>query len=468
MNVIPGDKSYLPFSSFAVYSSNGLDARAQGAAFFRATDATARNFAGDATKLYRLVALAWDDASRLVGGVYATGSDEGWQFTKFGVRVIAVNGTDVMQVFNIDSATDFSALGGSSPTGPRFVTVVRDFVVVGRTAADRQLVQWSAIDNATDWVTSASTMADSQTLPDGDWIQGIIGGEYGIIFQERAIRRMTFIGSPVIFQFDKISNELGVTISGSIAAFGDRAFFCDRSGFYMLISGAQIVPIGERRVNTYFWDDLDQSYFPRVTAAVDPVNHVYAISYPGSGHSAGTPNKMLVYNWVTDRWSHAEPGALDMIYSGASQTGYTLAGLDAVSATLGGLPFPLGSPVWAGIGRPLFAAFNTAFRLGYFNATPLAATVDTTEAQLFPGRRAYVRAVRPLVDGGVPTVAIGSRNLQTAAVSFGSDVAANGNGVCRMRSNARYHRARIKVPASAAWDHIVGVDDVDASPGWGR
>jgi hypothetical protein len=216
-------------------------------------------------------------------------------------------------------------------------------------------------------------------------------------------------------------------------------------------------------VNKTFWADLDQNHLDRVSAAVDPVNEIYVLCYPGAGNVGGTPNRLLLYRWTVDRWSRAEPGPLELVYAGTSQQGYTLEQLDAVAADLGGLPFGLDSVVWTGIARPLFAGFDAAHRLGYFNGPNLPAVVDTAEAQLTPGRRSLLRSLRPLADGGAVTVRIGTRDAPGAPVQFGSAVAPNGLGAAALRSSARYHRARLSIAAGESWTHLQGVE-VDAVP----
>src|SRR5262249_40700806 len=104
LNVLPAVRSYRPFPSFSAYSTTPLSARAQGAFYTRASDGTAKQFAGDATRLYQLSGAAWADASRLSGGAYACAADDVWDFVQFGGLAIAVNGTDAPQKFVLDSA----------------------------------------------------------------------------------------------------------------------------------------------------------------------------------------------------------------------------------------------------------------------------------------------------------------------------------------------------------------------------
>jgi hypothetical protein len=459
LNVIPAARSYRPFPGFAAIS-NALNARAQGAFFARRSDGTGTMFAGDATRLYKLAAGSWSDVSRVAGGAYSCPADGVWSFAQFGSLVLAFNGVDAPQQFNIDGDANFSAMSGAPPIA-RYAAVVGDFVMTGNQNGAPNRVQWGPIDNNGAWTPSQATEADSQDLPDGGWIQGIVGfDQSGTIFQEFCIRRLSYVGTPLVFQFGKIADNIGATIPGSIAPYKERIFFCDRSGFYMLLGGYVIQPIGDQRVNQWFWNRLDQNDLVRVTSAIDPVNSLYAIAFPDASAANGNPNNLLIYCWSVDRWAHVSPGALEMIFSGATQSGWTLEQLD-VYGTLEQVPFSLDSVVWTGIARRLVAGFDASHRLGFFNGPALAPTVDTTEAAPGQGRLARLRSARPLVDGGTPSLVLGTRNRQMDAVSWSPAVAVNPVGSCPLNTAARYVRGRITLPAGQSWTHILGLDDLD-------
>ncbi len=65
----------------------------------------------------------------------------------------------------------------------------------------------------------AASQSDYQDIQDGGDITGISGGEFGIVFLEKAIVRMSYIGSPLFFQFDTISRNIGCIEGGSIAQY---------------------------------------------------------------------------------------------------------------------------------------------------------------------------------------------------------------------------------------------------------
>lgn len=452
-NVIPWKDSYKSFPSLSEQSANALGDRCQGAYFARDNSGNVYNFAGDETKLYLYQQSSYSDVSRASGGAYSTPSDGDWEFTQWGETVIAVNGSNAAQVATLGSGL-FSALGGSPPVA-RHIAVVRDFVVMGNISTVPNRVQWSGIGDSASWAVSASTLADYQDLQgDGGWVAKIVGGEIGVVFRERDIWRMTFTGSREIFQFDQIEKQRGTFAPQSVINYGSLIFYLADDGFYVTNGNGASIPIGDGKVDRTFLDALDSEYFFRISAAIDPTNKLVMWAAPMSG-SSGSPNRIFVYNWVYRRWAYAEVD-LEVFARYASQ-GYTLEGLDAVSASLDSLTPSMDSRVWTG-GLMTLAGFSTNHKLGTFTGTVLDATVETGEVQHYPGFRSNVTEVRPLVDGNAATISVGSRNRQSASHTFGSATSQNDSGTCPVRSNARYHRYRIST--SGAFNFIQGVQAV--------
>lgn len=469
LNAIPYAIGYGPLADLGI-QSDALTARCQGSISGRAQAGTLFFIAGDATKLYKINTggITWDNVSRTSGGAYATASDGRWSFCQFGNSIIAVNGVDAPQLYTLGSSTDFAALGGSPPTGS-YIAAVRDFVMMGRIASSNlNRVQWSAINDPADWVTSATTLADQQDLPDGGEVSGIVGGEVATVLQQRAIKRATFVGPPTIFQFDEISRETGCAAPGSVAAYENNVFFVSDTGFHVLIGLSQIEDIGAEKFNRYFWRDVDESYLDRVTATFDPVLNLYVVAYPGAGSSGGTPNHGLIFSLTMGKVTRFEVTLDCLLAAVQAASGYTLDTLDSVNSSIDALTLSFDSSIWTGKGRPLLAAFNIAFKLGFFDGPNLAATFETAEMQLSPGRRTVVLAGRPMVDGGTSTLRVGTRNLQTESVTWGAVSSVNEHGSCPVRAEGRYHRARLEIAAGGTWMHALGIADVRALPGGKR
>jgi len=464
LNVVPGPAgSYLPLQKFQE-QGNAMSARVQGALSCRAIDGTINNFGGDATKLYKWDGTSWSDVSRVVGGAYATPSDGQWDFAKFNDLVIGVNGVDAAQSFTMGSSSNFAALGGSPPVAA-FVTVVGSFVVMGRVSSARNRVQWSAFNApSSSWASSQTTQADQQDLAVGGDVMRLVGGQYGLVFQEREVKRMSYVGPDPIFRLDTISNELGTPASFSVAPWRNMAFFLSNDGFHVVVDGSQVVPIGDRKVNSYFWADVDPSYLYRITAAVDPINKLVFWSYAGTGNTSGTPNKLLCYSITEEEFSRGEQ-AMEMLHVAATQSGFTLDSLDSVSSSIDALLFSLDSRLWSGSGRILLSGFSTAHKIGFFDGTNMAATVDTTESALVRGRRARLKSLRPIAEGGTPSVRLGYRdNLQTA-VQFTGAVSVDATGKADVQADSRYFRARLEFSEGDTWSNVQGIDDLDVIAG---
>lgn len=445
-NVIPAGNSYQPFLSASVYS-DALDARCQGAFSTKDKDGVSLTFAGNASKLYKLASAAYADVS--ISGGYTTNSDEQWFFTRFGDRLIALNFTDNIQTYTLSSSSLFADLAASAPRA-RYATFIRNFLVVGNTfdSVDGNVphrVRWPGIDDPTAWTVSATTQADYQDLdPSKGWVRQIIGGEYGTIFQERAILRMTYVGSPIIWQFDEVESGRGLLAGGGAVKAGNIIFYLGLDGFYAF-DGNQSVPIGENKINQTFFAEVDLSYLSRISATADFDKQIIYWAYPASGNN-GLPNKILCYNYSPNakkRWTYAEVD-VEYLFTSLSE-GYTLDSLDTLSGSLDALPLSLDSRAYTG-DNYILSGFNTDHKHVNFNGAALDAVLETTELQSQEGYLTEVLRIKPIYSGsGTVTMQVGTRNLFSAANTWGNAISLNASGECPVRANARYHRFRVTI-----------------------
>ena len=458
-NVIADASSYRSFPSMAVYSS-ALNSACTGALAVKSVG-TPSNFAGTATKLYLLSGATYNDVS---GAVYTGSTENRWSFATFGKRVIATNLSDYPQSYVIGTSALFANL--TTALKGRYVGIVRDFVVFAYTydATNGTMannVRWSAINDPTDYTASATTQSDSQQVNgDGELgdITGFVGGERGVVFFEGGIFLMTYVGAPVVFNFDQIVFGTGCVAPGTIASYGEKIFYLGPDGFYVL-NGAQAIPIGNDKIDKWFYSDFDQSLSHLANAVIDPINTLYILAYPGAGNN-GTCNRLLMFNWVTGRWTYASPGNLAVLVNSMSQS----VDPDAASTeTIYGNPdtgpfadVSLDSRIFIG-GKLQLSAIDADHKLAYFNSAALTATLETGEAQLFPGKRALVKNVTPLIEGsGTVTVEVGTRNVTTETVTYTSPVTVNSDGEANLFASGKYHRARINI--SGGFEHCYALD----------
>lgn len=467
-NVIPLPKGYKSFPSFAELTTTALTGPAVGL-HTQLSDSGTTNYCGDATKLYQMnSSIVFVDKSKAGGYNNSTteNSRDFWSFAQFGSRVIATNFADNIQSFVEGTSTAFADLVSLKA---KYVAVIRDFVFVGYTNESgttySNRVKWSGINDPTTFTPSQTTLSDYQDLPDTGNVQGIASGEeFGVIFTDKAIWRADFIGTPLVFSFNKVADNIGCFAPRSIASVGSDVFFLSQDGFYKISNGSQIRPIGKGKIDEFFLDDLSSNK-EGICSAIDTNNSLYIVSYRGSGATGGSTvnNKMVVYNYATDSWSTCSGQDLDFIGTASQEAFTTLESLD-VLGSIDDLPKPLDSYYYQE-GILGLSGFSSDKKFGKFLGGSMTATVDTTEFEGIEGRRSTLINARPIVDANgentTITVTPITRSSQADSVSTGSAVTVKSSGDCPLRTNSRYHRLRVTVNGN--FKNMQGVD-VEARP----
>ncbi|MCK5013216.1 MAG: hypothetical protein KAS66_05310 [Candidatus Omnitrophica bacterium] len=459
-NAISAQQGYRPLKALSSVS-DALDSRPLGAAAATSSDADTHIYAGDATKLYELsTTSAWDDVSK-AGGYISTSLH--WDMAAYGGIMIATNFADNPQKFDMDNDSLFSDL--TTDFKAKTCAVVRDFMFFGNTedSADGHVanrVRWSANGDYTDYTISATTQSDFQDTPGGGSVIRIFGGEYAAIFFERSIYKVSYVGSPVIWQFDEVDKGHGLYAFGAAEQVGETIFYLDSDGFYAF-NGQSSTPIGTEKVDNWFFDTLDENYIDRISTAVDPANKLVVWSFPGTSHVDGKPNFLLIFNYAIGRWSYAEVDN-DMLFPTLSQ-GFTVEQLDNIGATLDDIDISLDSRALTG-GSMLMGAFDS-FKLSSFAGSNLDAIFETNERQPYANQRTLITEAWPIVDGGITTIQIGVRNRLQDSYTWSTAEAVNATGFAPLRSEGRYIRARMNV--TGTWTNAQGVETID-SPVGGR
>jgi hypothetical protein len=125
--------------------------------------------------------------------------------------------------------------------------------------------------NATTTWTSGVNSSDFQDFPDGGIVRGVAGGEFGTVFQDQAIRRMSYIpGSALIFQIERVTQDMGLFAPYSIIRAGSIIFFYAGQGFYKMVPGGVPEQIGREKVDRTLLADLDKGNLQLFMGAADP------------------------------------------------------------------------------------------------------------------------------------------------------------------------------------------------------
>ena len=458
-NVVPRADGYAPWKSFVPYSNQMPGATANRGFFYaRKADGSVAVFAGTLNRLYRLNAtnLLWDDVSNGTYTNLPTGYH--WQFAQFGNFVIAVQPNAVPQAYDLVSGITFANLGGSPPQAS-YVAVVGRFVVLSGLLSTPYRIQWSGLNAITTW-TSGVNSSDFQDLPDGGIVRGVAGGEFGVIFQDSVIRRMVYaVGAPYVFQIDRIAEDKGLLAPYSLIRAGDKIFFLASQGFHGMMSTGLPEPIGKEKFDRTFFADYDPASLHLIVGAADPEQSRVYWSYKSQTGALGFFDKLLCYDYALARASIVS--LMGEYVATLSRPGFTLEGLDSVSASIDALTFSLDDVALSAL--PKIAIVDGNHRLGFCTGANLEATLDTAEQTL--GRRMRLKGLRPITDAPICYGAIGARENTQGAIIYSAEQPVNGKGFCPANVSTRLARGRLRIPAGTAWTFASGFEPDFAQEG---
>ncbi len=460
-NVYYAANTYKRFPSLVNYSSNNISADSRGAGSFRDNSGNVYNFVAKNTDLYQLASGAFTSRKSSLSG----GNTDFWTFTQFGEYVIASNGADAPQYYLMGTSTNFANLSAIQTAGTvptfRVSGVVRDFLVTGNITNATNRIQWSGINDITVW---SGKQSDSQDLPgSGGQVVAITSGEVGYVFRQNQIIRMDYVGGAVVFRLSVISPNRGAVYGRTVCQDNRQIFFYAEDGFYQ-INGDQIVPIGVEKVNRFFDLNLNKAYSDRICAAVDPFNQLAMWLYPSVNNTSNTTgicDRIIIYNYATQKWSLAKANA-STIFSQFVGT-FTVELMDIISENLENISAALDTDYWSG-GQMFLGAIDSDYKAAIFSGNSNECEVETAELEVFPGHRANITGIRPIVDA-TATLTVKARERLADTESETSSVSMRDSGINPVRKSGRYIRANVKVASGTSFTHAQGIDLIASRAG---
>lgn len=539
--VVPRGDGYGPFKDFVGFTQ-ALPANCRGFFFARRGDGSVAVFAGTATRLYLLnnTTFEWADVSKGGTPYSSLTADKNWKFAQFNEFVLAVQSGTVPQKYVLTSGGTFVDLAGSPPQAGQ-VAIVNRFVVLTELLSNPRRAQWSDLDAPETW-TAGVGLADFQDFPDGGICHAISGGDaYGVIFQDEAIRSLTYApGSATTFQIARISTQDTLFAEYSVINAGTRTFFLSAQGFKVIVAGGEPVPIGKEYVDTFFFEDVDRNNLQLVIGVVDPQATRVGWAYKSQQGNAGLFDKILWFDWsIKERpWSivpmsgqyigylakpgltlegmdSIAPGGLTVLGAASGTGGRIRLTLDAISnayfqivgqnfinvqgvnpnymngqwvplvidathielvgstfgaawvsggrigGSLDALPFSLDSISAAAVAA--LSAVGPTGILGFFTGPNIEAILETPE-QDADGPLVFVNAISPMTDSQDAMGSIGYRMRPMDVIAYTDETLVNSEGDCPQMIEARFCKARIRIPAGSTWRYARGVKpDVSAA-----
>lgn len=467
LNVLPAPGGgYGPFPS-PVAADTSLPGEPRGGITASVPGGATYTYMGTQTAIYLRSGDSggWTNVSR--SGGYSLGTDR-WEFVQYGAKIIAVGGAGVpTQVADVGGAFSdlIPATAGRKPRAVH-IALVYGFPVLAHTFDDQdseqpsrvwwpQLIQ---IPDITNWAPNLSTFAGySGALPQaGDGaLRAVVGGEVGIIWAERAIYRMRYVGSaPRIFEIERIERGRGPIASGAVVDDGRMTYFLDRDGFYAF-DGQQATPIGHGKVNRTIARRLNPGAVNTIISASIPGLSVVLWALPLDG--ATRPNKLIALSVNDGRFTE-----IDLAASMIMETATPGVSWDADPW----INRPLDQEPWASYvwdtpallgGERTLTLFDATGKMFYLSGPGLPALLETQEVAPYEPMVAEWTDPRPVIDEASlgTTVSVGVRPSVAHDVSWGQDTKLNRIGYAPTRERGVYTRFRLKVPSG--FKHAIGI-----------
>lgn len=457
LNIIPAEQCYVPFPEHAPEEGADLTSTVRGAIAVISPTDTVQVYAGAIDGIYTKFGAAFSS-------LYAASVSEefAWKFIRVNEQMVAIH-PDQFPIRTPVGTTTPAVLVAGSPPRAACGAQVGDFLMLGNLLEDPDdfgnafpsRVRWSGFNNIElPWVTDVATQADFQDMPaEGGPVIAINGREVATIFQARMISRATYRGLPAVFDFAVVEDKRGALSRDCIVDIGAFQMFIAEDGFFIW-NGTNATPIGDGRVNRYFFNRLEYSMRSRICGAVDFANGCVIWAFPTD--SSGILTELIIYSYRENRWSHSVQ-TLEFLFNSAASN------LSAEDLVLPAEDYDISfdDASFLSGGRSRLAAFDDAHTYGLFTGPNMAVILDTGEFSGPKNRRAFTASVRPNVDLAIPvaTVQLAMRDQMIGQpIVFSDAVAQEIDGQCPILGDARFMRYRVNLPAGVAWQHATGVD----------
>lgn len=184
---------------------------------------------------------------------------------------------------------------------------------IGSSAIDPLFVRFSDQENAADWTPTATNTAGGVRINSGSIIVGALQTRQEIlIWTDASLHSMRFVGSPFVFQFDRITSDASMISPNAAVDVGGVVYFMDRGNFFLYNGSVQTVPC---TVKDYVFSNLNQGQAYKVFAAENRRFSEVTWFYPVGQDNTEITN-YVTYNYAEGVWSIGTLGRGAWISSG--------------------------------------------------------------------------------------------------------------------------------------------------------
>ena len=193
-----------------------------------------------------------------------------WSIDQWGPYILAlptegnlyewVNNTNLRAALVTNAPTDSLAM---------FVTAEKHVVLLGA-GGSRMLVQWCDQDDNTTWTPASTNTAGSRTLTGGSRLFfGIRTERTNLVFADRSVWAMTFVGGQDVFGFDLIAGAAaGIVGPHGATEMAGVVYWMGQENFFLFNGTIRLIPNAANIVR-YVFDRLNRTQSTKVYCGVN-------------------------------------------------------------------------------------------------------------------------------------------------------------------------------------------------------
>jgi len=258
---------------------------------------------------------------------------------------------------------------------------------------DPLTIRFSDQESFTDWAaTSTNTAGELRIGTGSEIIAAVQTKQQVIVFTDRSVSSMQFIGAPFTFGLSEVSTNTSIAGQNAAVAFGDAVYWMGDEVFYVYDGNVKLIPCP---IEEYIFDNMNLSQRSKITSGLNSKFNEVWWFYPST--ESETNDSYVVFNYAENSWYYGNltrtawyDNALSNLPIAASTDGYLYFHEDGLDDGSTNPPSPISSYIESsaidmGDGDQFMFVSRVLPDLTFRNsiATPLA--TFTVSARDFPG-----------------------------------------------------------------------------------
>lgn len=436
---------------------------------------------GSLQKLYRYDGSSVTNVTKTSDATNYSNSPR-WQSEQIGTAMMFNNGADTPQ-YMFPTGTRFADLP-NWPTGltTKCLKPYKSFLVMaGYETANSEhyyTVRWSdEYDPAgvpSDYnIASTTNLAGENRLSgnNGQLIDQLTLNNSQIVYAERGVFAMDFIGAPLVFSFRELFADDGILNRGACASFLNQHLVVGHNDIYVH-DGNQKQSIVDKRVRRTFFNDIKdkRSVFCQT---INDRSEVWICYADNDAADSETANRALVYNWAQNAFTFIDLPNIRAL--SLSEKMNTEGGWDDANQTWG-----QSSEYWSSASQntqasslQLFAAGYGASKLYLMNSTHAAAGaniisfLEATKIDLdsvlnkATNTIKQINGIMPQIEGqGTVNISVGVSSAPQDGVTWKATKSYNieTDHKIDVRASGRYFALRVESASDEDYWRLTGLD----------